>query len=112
MRRTRPEVLFALAAPAIPAPPGRAAEGPRSLARRTSSTAARRFLPHHAADHGIDPGRIGARGAVAGGQLALLLGTAGSEGDPQSRDPADRASSRVQAVACFFLPIDSLNFGA
>src|SRR4051812_2887242 len=112
MRRTRPAFLFATAAPAIPAPPGRAAEGPRSLASRTPTTAARWFLRHHAADHGIDPGRIDARGAAAGGPPAPMPGTAGPGGDPRARDPVDRASGRVQAVACSFPTIDSPNFGA
>jgi acetyl esterase/lipase len=70
-----------------------------------------RFIRFHAADHGIDPDRIGAAGASAGGHLALMLGTAGGPGDPQAKDPVDRVSSRVQAVACFFPPTDFLNYG-
>src|SRR5262249_45031 len=42
----------------------------------------------------------------------LMLGTAGDPGDPNAKDPVDRESSRVQAVACFFPPTDLLNFGA
>lgn len=70
-----------------------------------------RFIRHHAADYGIDPDRIGVTGASAGGHLSLMLGTAGDDGDPDARDPVDRASSRVGAVACFFPPTDFLNFG-
>ena len=70
-----------------------------------------RFIRHHADDYGIDPDRIGVTGASAGGHLSLMLGTAGDEGDPDARDPVDRESSRVQAVACFFPPTDFLNFG-
>ncbi|WP_152054464.1 alpha/beta hydrolase [Tautonia marina] len=70
-----------------------------------------RFIRHHADDYGIDPDRIGVTGASAGGHLSLMLGTAGDEGDPEARDPVDRESSRVQAVACFFPPTDFLNFG-
>ena len=40
-----------------------------------------------------------------------MLGTAGRPGDPNARDPVDRESSRVQAVACFFPPADLLNYG-
>src|SRR5206468_1693997 len=32
-----------------------------------------RFVRHHAADYGIDPGRLGVVGASAGGHLALML---------------------------------------
>jgi len=70
-----------------------------------------RFIRFHAADHGIDPNRIGATGASAGGHLSLMLGTAGSPGDPNAKDPIDRESSRIQAVACFFPPTDLLNWG-
>jgi acetyl esterase/lipase len=71
-----------------------------------------RFIRHHARDYGIDGGRIGISGASAGGHLSLMLGTAGAPGDPEAKDPVDRESSRVQAVACFFPPTDFLNFGA
>ena len=40
-----------------------------------------------------------------------MQGTAGDEGDPKAKDPVDRESSRVQAVACFFPPTDFLNYG-
>jgi acetyl esterase/lipase len=70
-----------------------------------------RFIRHHARDYGIDPDRLGAYGESAGGHLSLILGTAGGKGDPSAKDPVDRESSRVQAVACFFPPTDVLNFG-
>jgi acetyl esterase/lipase len=70
-----------------------------------------RFIRHHAKDYSIDPDRLGVCGASAGGHLSLMLGTAGSPGDPRARDPVDRESSRVQAVACFFPPTDFLNYG-
>jgi acetyl esterase/lipase len=71
-----------------------------------------RFIRHHAKDYGIDPDRIGITGGSAGGHLSLMQGTAGTAGDPKAKDPVDRASSRVQAVACFFPPTDFLNWGA
>jgi len=70
-----------------------------------------RFIRYHAKDYGIDKARIGITGASAGGHLSLMLGTAGSLGDPSAKDPVDRESSRVQAVACFFPPADLLNYG-
>ena len=70
-----------------------------------------RFIRHHAQDYGIAPDRLGVTGASAGGHLSLMLGTAGAPGNPAARDPVDRESSRVQAVACFFPPTDLFNFG-
>ena len=67
-----------------------------------------RFIRYHAKEYGIDSDRIGVTGASAGGHLSLMLGTAGDQGDPNAKDPVDRASSRVQAVACFF-PADRLS---
>jgi acetyl esterase/lipase len=71
-----------------------------------------RFVRHHAKDYGIEGGRLGVTGASAGGHLSLMLGTADDTKDEQAKDPVDRESSRVQAVACFFPPTDLLNFGA
>jgi acetyl esterase/lipase len=70
-----------------------------------------RYIRTHAADFKIDPNRIGITGASAGGHLSLMLGCAGGDGDPKAKDPVDRASSRVQAVACFFPPTDFMNYG-
>lgn len=70
-----------------------------------------RYIRHNAGDFGIDPDRIGITGASAGGHLSLMLGTEGTGGDPVARDPVERTSSRVQAVACFFPPTDFLNYG-
>jgi acetyl esterase/lipase len=70
-----------------------------------------RFIRHHAKDYNIDPNRIGISGGSAGGHLSLMLGMAGKTGNPDAKDPVDRESSRVQAVACFFPPTDFLNWG-
>ncbi len=70
-----------------------------------------RFIRTSAAKFGIDPERIAITGASAGGHLSLMQGTAGTRGNPKAKDPIDRASSRVQAVACFVPPTDFLNFG-
>jgi acetyl esterase/lipase len=70
-----------------------------------------RFIRYHAADYHIDPDRIGVTGGSAGGHLSLMLGTAGDKGNPDAKDPVDKTSSRVQAVACFFPPTDFLNYG-
>lgn len=70
-----------------------------------------RYIRHHAVDYSIDPQRIGITGASAGGHLSLMQGVAGTTGDPQDKDPVNRESSRVQAVACYFPPTDFLNYG-
>lgn len=70
-----------------------------------------RFIRAHAKDYGVNPQRFGITGASAGGHLSLMIGMAGSAGNPDSKDPVDRESSRVQAVACFFPPTDFLNYG-
>jgi len=70
-----------------------------------------RFIRHHAKDYAIDPDRLGIFGGSAGGHLSLMVGTAGDLGDPKAKDPVDRVSGRVQAVACFHPPTDFLNYG-
>src|SRR5439155_3550362 len=68
-----------------------------------------RYIRSHAQDFKIEPERIGITGGSAGGHLSLMQGTAGDLGDPKARDPVERVSSRVQAVACFFPATDFLN---
>jgi len=70
-----------------------------------------RFIRAHADEFKIDPQRIGITGASAGGHLSLMLGCAADEGNSKAKDPVERLSSRVQAVACFFPPTDFLNYG-
>lgn len=70
-----------------------------------------RFIRTHAAEYGVDPNRLGISGASAGGHLSLMMGAYGAPGDPNAKDPVDRASSQVQAVGCFFPPTDFLNYG-
>jgi acetyl esterase/lipase len=70
-----------------------------------------RFIRHRAKDYHVDPDRIGITGGSAGGHLSLMQGTAGDAGKEDAKDPVDRESSRVQAVACFFPPTDFLNYG-
>ncbi len=70
-----------------------------------------RFIRYHAQEYRIDPNRVGITGGSAGGHLSVMQGVAGDLGDPKAKDPVDRTSSRVQAVACFFPPTDFLNYG-
>lgn len=63
-----------------------------------------RFLRSHASEYQIDPKRIGATGASAGGHLSLLLGFR----DTRIEKPAEYAgvSSKVGAVFNIFGPTD------
>jgi len=65
-----------------------------------------RFLKANAANFGIDPGRVGAWGASAGGHLVALLGV--SAGDERLEGPKieGAASSEVQAVCDWYGPTD------
>ena len=70
-----------------------------------------RFIRTNSKKYGVDPDRLGISGASAGGHLSLMQGTAPKAGDPKAKDPVDRESSKVAAVACFFPPTDFLNYG-
>ncbi len=70
-----------------------------------------RYIRYNAKEYHIDPERLGITGGSAGGHLSLMQGVGGKDGDPKARDPINRVSSRVQAVACFFPPTDFLNYG-
>lgn len=65
-----------------------------------------RFIRTQAEQFQIDPNRIGVYGMSAGGHLALMLGTTADEGDPNSDDAVQAASSRVQAVVAYVAPTD------
>jgi acetyl esterase/lipase len=71
-----------------------------------------RFVRYHAGDFGIDGQRLGVSGSSAGGLLALVVAMQGEEDKATADDVVERASSRVQAVGCFFPPTDLMNFGA
>ncbi len=69
-----------------------------------------RFVRHHAARWGVDANRFGISGGSAGGHLSLTIGTKGGPGKADAKDAIDRESSAVQAVACFYPPVDLLNW--
>ena len=73
---------------------------------------ASRFIHLNAARWDVDPDKLGVTGGSAGGHLSLTLGTRGGPGKTDAKDPVDRASSAVEAVACFFPPTDFANWGA
>jgi acetyl esterase/lipase len=65
-----------------------------------------RFIRMNAEKFKIDPNRIGVFGMSAGGHLSLMLGTASDEGTPDSKDPVERVSDRVNAVVAYVAPTD------
>lgn len=69
-----------------------------------------RWVKSHAADHGVDPDRIGLTGASAGGHLATLASLTPEDASPDAKDPLQRHSTRVRAVGVFFPPTDFLDW--
>ena len=72
--------------------------------------AAVRWLRAHAGEYGIDPTRIGAWGASAGGHLVALLGTTAGTRQFDVGGDLDQ-SSAVQCVLDWFGPADFLRWG-
>lgn len=69
-----------------------------------------RFVKSRATKYGVDPAKIGITGASSGGHLSLMMGFDGRPGPSGARDPVERESSKVAAVACFFPPTDFVQF--
>jgi acetyl esterase/lipase len=70
-----------------------------------------RFIKTNAARWSVDPERLGISGASAGGHLSLCLAAQALAGSLDAKDPVDRMSSGVSAVAVFFPPTDFGNYG-
>jgi acetyl esterase/lipase len=70
--------------------------------------AAVRYLRAHADELGLDPERIGAWGASAGGHLVAMLGAATDRPELEGSGGWAEHSSRVQAVCDFYGPADLL----
>lgn len=80
-------------------------------AARDDAQRAVRWIRHHADRYGIAPQAIGVMGGSSGAHLAALLGTIEGNGDPDSPDPVERESPRVQGVALFAPATDLEAFG-
>ncbi|HSH95642.1 MAG TPA: alpha/beta hydrolase, partial [Roseimicrobium sp.] len=63
-----------------------------------------RWVRSHAADYHLDPKKVGALGASAGGHLVTLLGTV--ETRDKKEDALSKYSSKVQCVVDIFGPTD------
>jgi acetyl esterase/lipase len=72
-----------------------------------------RWLRANAVSCHIDPARIGAWGASAGGHLVSLLGTSGNAAELEGAELGHAEQpSRVQAVVSWYAPIDFLHMDA
>ena len=70
-----------------------------------------RFIRYNAKEYNIDPSHIGITGSSSGGHLSLMVGLLDDKIDTASKDPVNKVSARVQAVAVFYPPTDFLNWG-
>jgi acetyl esterase/lipase len=70
-------------------------------AQMHDSARALQFLRHYAARYNIDPARIGATGASAGGGISLWLAFHEDMADQASKDPIARLSTRVSAAVVY-----------
>ncbi|RLS37768.1 MAG: alpha/beta hydrolase, partial [Planctomycetota bacterium] len=71
-----------------------------------------RFVRQNAAQFGVDPNKLGITSGSSGGHLSLMAAMTGDDGQPDSKDPLERVSSRVQCVVAWFPPTDLVNWGA
>ena len=63
------------------------------------------WLRHHASEYQLDPNRVGAIGASAGGHLAALLGTVADAASPRAKALVRRHSTRPQCVVAYSSPM-------
>jgi acetyl esterase/lipase len=90
----------------------RLSEEAKFPAQIEDAKAAVRWLRRHAGEHGLDPERIAAWGASAGGHLAALLGVSAGVKELEGPGHDPEVSTRVQAVVDFFGPTDFLQMDA
>ena len=70
-----------------------------------------RFIRFNAKAYHIDADHIGITGSSSGGHLSLMVGLSDDKIDSSSKDPINKVSARIQAVAVFYPPSDFLNWG-
>lgn len=71
-----------------------------------------RYVRSIAPKYNVDPDRLGITSGSSGGHLSLMAALTGDDGKPDSKDPIERISSRVQCVVAWFPPTDLVNWGA
>lgn len=69
-----------------------------------------RWFRAHAAEHKLDPTRVGVVGASAGGHLSLLAGLTDKSSGLEGPDAPANSDTRVQAVVNYFGPTDFPNY--
>jgi acetyl esterase/lipase len=70
-----------------------------------------RFTRSSARRFNVDPDHLGITSGSSGGHLSLMAALTGDDGRPDSKDPIERISSRVQCVVAWFPPTDLVNWG-
>ena len=67
-----------------------------------------RFIRYNAQKYGVDPDRLGAMGASAGGHLTMMLATTADNGvpNPKDWDGMLRISDRIAAAVAYYPPTD------
>lgn len=70
-----------------------------------------RFVRSIARRFDVDSEHLGITGFSSGGHLSLMAAMTADDGKPDSKDPIERLSSRVQCVAAWFPPTDLVNYG-
>lgn len=70
-----------------------------------------KFVRVNAGRFGVDPDRLGVTSGSSGGHLSLMAALTADDGNPDAKDPIERASGRVQAVVAWFPPTDLVNWG-
>ena len=71
-----------------------------------------RFIRFNSTKWNVDQNKLAIVGHSSGGHLSLLHATTALDGDINSKDPVEKVSAKVEAVACFYPPTDFLFFGA
>jgi acetyl esterase/lipase len=71
-----------------------------------------RFVRMNAKRFNVDQNRLGITSGSSGGHLSLMAALTADDGKPDSKDPVERESSRVQCVVAWFPPTDLVNWGA
>jgi acetyl esterase/lipase len=81
------------------------------------------YVRYHAKTFGVDPNRFGIMGGSSGGHLSVSAAVFGKDTVSEAEyrqahslkntdivDPVNLVSSKVQAVACFFPPVNLVNY--
>ena len=65
-----------------------------------------RYIRHHGNEYGVTEEAVAAFGISSGAHLVLMLALGDGEGDPESEDPVEHESAKIDVVAAFAGPTD------